>query len=324
MADTRLYVGVDLGGTKILASVVDAAGRVLSRVKRKTRAEEGAAVVVDRLVRAVESAAAEAGVSKDRISAVGLGVAGPVDFDKGVVLTAGNMPWTNVPLRTTLRKRLGVPAVVVDNDVNAGAYGEWKQGAGKGCDSLLGVFVGTGIGGGLVLNGELYRGHFWTAGEIGHTIIQTGGGMTARNLEDLASRAAIGVTIARSISTNHPSKVSEVVPPDGLFTEIRSGVLAEAYRAGDAVVVQAVEEAARHIGTACANAVTLLSLKRVVLGGGLTEALGAPLVKLVAMQFRADVWPGTLQTELVEGQLKDDAVVVGAALLARDTTAAKA
>lgn len=317
--DTNLYLGVDLGGTKILAAVVDASGKVLSRSKKKTKAEEGAPIVAERIAKAVEEAMQEAKVDGKTVAALGVGACGPVDFAKGVVITAGNMPWKDVPLRDMLRKRLGMDVVVIDNDVNAGTYGEWKVGAGKGCDSLLGVFVGTGIGGGLVLDGRLYRGRFHTAGEIGHTIIQAGGGMTGRNLEDLASRAAVGVIIARAVLTNHPSKITASVEPGQIFTSIRSKAMANAFADKDPVVVRAIEEAARHIGTATANVVTLLSLQRVIIGGGLTEAIGSPLVKLIEKQFRQDVWPETLPVELVEAQLQDDAVAVGAALLARDS-----
>ena len=319
MADEKVYVGVDLGGTKILAGVVDSAGKVISRAKKKTRAAEGVDVVVDRICNSVVEAIDTAGIRSDRVIALGIGAAGPVDFDKGVVLTAGNMPWRNVPLRKQLSAKLGIQTVIVDNDVNAGTYGEWKVGAGKGINSQLGIFVGTGIGGGLVLNGQLYRGHFFTAGEIGHTIINAGGSLTGRSLEDLASRGAINVFIARRISTNHPSKVAQMVAAESnLFTDIRSRILADAYAAKDPVTVQIVTEAARYVGTAIANAVTLLSLARVILGGGVVEAIGKPFAKLVEEQMRADMWPNDLAVELVDAQLGDDAVMVGAALMARD------
>jgi len=319
MADHKQYVGIDVGGTKILAGVVDASGAVLASSKDKTQAAKGLDSVIDRICACV--AEAVEGAKADAIAAVGVGVAGAVDFGSGTVLAAGNIRWSNVPLAKLLGKRLGLGPVVVDNDVNTGTYAEWRAGAGKGHRDLLGVFVGTGIGGGLVLNGDLYRGHFHTAGEIGHTIIQAGGGGTRRSLEDLASRGAMGVTLGRRITTNHPSVLSEWMPPEKLFVRLRSKLLAKAYRQGDEETVRCVREAAGYTGTAIANAITMLSLPRVVVGGGVVEAMGAEFVDLVAAAARADIFPPGLSVEIVAGDLADDAVMVGAALLARDQRA---
>jgi len=314
MARKKFYVGVDLGGTKILAAVVDASGEVVSRVKDKTQAAEGVKPTVERVIGCVNSALESAGV--ERPEAVGVGVAGPVDVERGIVLTAGNMPWDNVPLAKMLRKGLGVETVFIDNDVNVGTYGEWRMGAGRKCDDLLGVFVGTGIGGGLILNDQLYRGHFHTAGEIGHTVINTGGGLTRRIMEDLASRSAMAVTLARRIATNHPSMLADRIAPQKIFRRLRSGLLGEAYAAGDVETVAVVHEAAGYIGTAAANAVMMLSLPLVVIGGGVTEALGGPFVERIADQLRRELFPADLPVKVKEAELGDDAGVIGAALLA--------
>jgi glucokinase len=316
MASDNLYVGVDLGGTKILAGVVDAAGKVHACAKKKTRAEEGVDAVVGRICACVGEALAD--IDAKRVAAVGVGVAGPTDFERGVVLTAGNMPWKNVPLAKMLRDKLNVPAVVVDNDVNAATYGEWLFGAGKGADDLLGVFVGTGIGAGLILNRRLYRGHSHTAGEIGHTVINAGGGLTGRTLEDLASRGALGVMLGRRIATNHPSMLSDMIEPDAIFTALRSGVLADAYAKGDDETVRCVHEAARYVGIAVANAVVMLSLPCVVIGGGLTEALGKAFVSRVVEHMQAELFPPNLKVKVAPAGLGDDAGCVGAAALARE------
>ncbi len=313
---SKHYVGIDVGGTKILAGVVTESGDVLSRQKSKTRAARGLDSVIDRICRCVEEAVEAAEV--DAIAAVGVGVAGPVDVDSGVVLTAGNMPWSNVPLRKILTERLGLGPVVVDNDVNTGTYAEWRVGAGAGHRDLLGVFVGTGIGGALVLNGQLYRGHFHTAGEIGHTILEAGGTLAHRSLEDLASRGAMGSILARRLATNHPSVLSEWIEPDKLFVRLRSKLLAKAYAQGDAETVRCVHQSARYTGTAIANMVTMLSLPRVVVGGGVVEAIGGDYVDLVAEAVRADVFPANLPVEIAAAELGDDAVMVGAAMEARD------
>lgn len=316
MADKQLFIGVDLGGTKILAGVVEDNGKVISRAKKKTQADQGPAKVIGRIAECVQDAMAAAGVTK--VTAVGVGSAGAIDYDRGVILEAGNLGWKNFPLREMLAKELSHEAVVVDNDVNAGAYGEWKLGAGKNAENLLAVFVGTGIGGGLVLNGRLYRGQLHTAGEIGHTVINTGGATVTRTLEDLASRGAMGAMLARRMATGHASSLSEYGSPEKVFSRLRSGVLANAFKFRDAETIACVHETACYVGTGVANAVTLLSLPRVVLGGGVVEALGQPYVDLVAEQIRRETFPPGLKVQVAMAKLADDAVMVGAAMMARD------
>lgn len=320
MATDKLYVGIDVGGTKILATVADASGKVLSRAKVKTQAAEGVDPVVARMAEATGKALSDAKVKASDVGGLGVGFAGPVDFDNGVVITAGNMPFNNVPLRKLLIKAIGIEPVVIDNDVNAGTYGEWQAGAGQKLDSLIGVFVGTGIGGGIVLNGKLYRGHYHTAGEIGHTIINDGGHITGRRLEDLASRGALGVHLSRRIATNHPSSLSDDLSDKKLFTGIRSKHIKRGVEDKDPMTLAMIAESARYTGVAAANAVTLLSLPAVILGGGLVEALGSMYVKQVEQALRKDIWPEDLDVKVLEAKLGDDAVSLGAALLARDHT----
>jgi glucokinase len=321
MASTRLTIGVDLGATKLLAALVDERGNVVARRKRKTLAAEGVDAVVARVVESARELLDEAGDAKVR--AAGVGIAGPVDFKRGIVITAGNMPWHDVPLGKILAERLKLSTVVVDNDTNAGTYGEWRRGAATGRSDFMGVFVGTGIGAGLVLDGRMYRGHHHTAGEIGHTIIDAGGGLARRSMEDLASRTAMGITLARRIRTNHPSSVSDLAGTGELFLRVRSKALAEAYQAGDREVMAVVQEAAKYVGVAIGNVVTMLSLPLVVLGGGVTEALGKPFIELVRQHVRDELFPPDLSVDVVAAKLGDDATVVGAAAMAQEAAEAK-
>lgn len=321
MASGRLTIGVDLGATKLLAALVDERGNVVARRKKKTQADQGVDAVIGRVVDSVRELLNDAGDAK--IRAAGVGFAGPVDFKKQLVITAGNMPWRDVPLGKILADKLKLSTVVVDNDTNAGTYGEWRRGAGSGRDDFMGIFVGTGIGAGLVLDGRMYRGHYHTAGEIGHTIIDVCGALSRRNLEDSASRTAMGITLARRIRTNHPSSLANLAESEGLFVRIRSKALAQAYQAGDKEVVAIVQESARFVGTAIANVVTMLSLPLVVLGGGVTEALGKPYVELVRQQVRADIFPPELEVDVVAAKLGDDATIVGAAAMAQEMAEAK-
>ncbi|MFO0963784.1 MAG: ROK family protein [Phycisphaerales bacterium] len=320
MAQSDLVVGVDLGGTNIAAGVVDRKGRISGRAKKKTKASEGRDAVVERIVAAVEEACADAKIRISDLAAIGVGAPGPVDFGKGIVITAGNLGWKNVALGELLRKRTGLP-VSVDNDVNVAAWGEATIGAGDGCESLLAVWVGTGVGGGLVLGKRLWRGDLHTAGEIGQTIVYPNGQPGSTTLEEFCSRTGM----ARSIATRagfHPDslyhKVVARMAAEGKTGPIGSSALAQCYEAGDALVVQVVNAAADLLGIAIANCVTVLSVRTIVLGGGVTEAFGKAYVARVEEQIKRHVFPTALAPRLSVRmtKLKDAAGVQGAAMLA--------
>lgn len=314
---TAYRIGVDLGGTNIQAGVLDADGTLLHRDRCKTKAKHGAEAVLERIAGLVERLIVDAGIERGHVAAVGVGAPGAIDVERGVVVNAVNLRWTDLPVAARLADRLGLP-VTLDNDVNVGAWGEHAAGAAKGHDDVLAVFVGTGIGGGLILNGRLYRGAHCTAGEIGHTILNADAPLGQRTLEDLASRSAIVRRLVQLIESNHPSDVAERV--GGKWEKVRSRVLAEAAAAGDPLTLELLDDAAHYLGTALANAVTLLSIPCVVLGGGLVDALGEPWVERVRERYHTRVFPPSLgETSIVPGALGDDAGLIGAALLAGTT-----
>lgn len=259
----------------------------------------------------------KAQLKPDDIAGLGIGAPGAIDFDRGLVLDAPNLGWADFPLQKEMSKRFPFE-VVIDNDVNVGAWGEYKAGAGRGYDEQMAVFVGTGVGGGLIINGKLYQGTGHTAGEIGHMIVGGRGTLGHRTVEDLASRTSIVRRIRHLIDSNHKTVVTELV--EGDLSRIRSKVIAQAFAQGDPLTVEIVEDAARYIGIAIANAVTLLSLPCVVLGGGASEALGKPWLKLVRATFEKHVFPDELKdTKLLLSELEDNAGPIGAALLAADS-----
>lgn len=313
------FVGIDLGGTNIQCGVLASGSdsKLLNRAGTKTKAETGSDAVLDRIAKLVHKVCDAAGVDVKDLGGIGIGAPGAVDIEKGLVLNAVNLGWVDLPVEKLLSKRLdGVP-VKLDNDVNVGAWGEYKAGAGKGFDTQMAVFVGTGIGGGLILDGKLYHGPGGTAGEIGHIVLQSGGTLGRRTLENLASRTSIVNTLINQIESNQPSIVPELV--DGDLSRIRSKILAQATTKKDPLTLRVISDAARIVGIGIANVVTLLSIRCVVVGGGATEALGEPWMDLIRQSFREHVFPAELRDcRIVASKLEDDAGVVGAALLARE------
>lgn len=315
---SNLYFGVDLGGTNIQAAIYDVSEqRIVVRDGAKTKAKDGSDAVLGRIEKLCRKLLDDAQLTSNQIAGLGIGAPGAIDFDHGLVLDAPNLGWVDFPLEKELNKRFDFP-VAIDNDVNVGAWGEYKAGAGRGYDEQMSVFVGTGVGAGIIIHGQLYRGTGHTAGEIGHMIVGGRGTLGHRTVEDLASRTSMVRRIRHMIEYNHQSVVKQLV--DGDLSKIRSKVIAQAFEQGDPLTVEIVEDAARFIGMAIANSVTLLSLPCVVLGGGASEALGKPWLKLVRTNFEKHVFPDKLKdTKIVLSELEDNAGPIGAALLAADT-----
>lgn len=309
-------VGIDLGGTNMQIGVVTPEQRIIGRSKKKTRASEGLTSVMDRLVAGVREACDDAGLRTDDLLGLGIGAPGAIEPTGGMVVMAPNLGWKDVPLAGLLKKRLGVP-VVVDNDVNAAVYGEWRLGAGKGASDVLGFWIGTGIGGGLILNEKLYYGGMLTAGEIGHVTLFPHQPPGSRKVEENLSRTALVDRMLRLIKMGHKSVIPQLADHD--LTDVRAKTIAAAYNRGDRLTHAVLENAAELMGIVIANTVTLLSLPRVILGGGLTEAMGESLVKPVRESVRRHVFPDSLKAvEVVATKLEADAGLLGAALLARE------
>ena len=310
----KLALGIDLGGTNIQAGVINEFGEVLGRAKIKTDADSGFDSVMDRIAAAARDACEDANVPMSAIHTAGLGVPGPIDPEKGVVIEAVNLRWNDAPVVMALSDRLGVP-VYADNDVNVAVYGEWRAGIGEETPNMLGVWVGTGVGGGLIINSQLHRGAHYSAGEIGHMILYPGAHLGSRSVEHNCSRTAIAHELVKLIRSNHPSMVTSMT--DGKLHKIKSKVLAMAYEQGDDLVRTVVNDAADRLGIAIASTVTLLSLDKVVLGGGLVHAIGKPMVDIVRDSVRREVFPESLRNVSVEASiLGDDAGLVGAGLIA--------
>lgn len=313
---TKPFVGVDLGGTNMQIGVISPDLKLVAPAKRKTKADEGLEGVLGRVVSGVQEACQTAGLRLSDIGGLGIGAPGAIDPYRGMVLEAVNLRWKNVPLAELLEKRLKVPTIV-DNDVNVAVYGENALGAGNQCANLLGVWIGTGIGGGLILDGKLFYGHFLSAGEIGHTILLPNNPKGNRSVEHNCSRTTVVDRIVRLIRSGQKSSLTDDVGDD--LDNIKSKTVAKHYLAGDKLIKEVVDHAADLLGVTVANAVTLLSLERVILGGGLTEAIGKPLVDRVHKAAKDLVFPEACRKfEMVASKLEDNAGVFGAAMLAME------
>jgi len=317
-------LGIDLGGTKVLAAVLDARGNIVVRARAKTRAWREDDEVYATIAGAGRRALEAAGIEASDLGAVGVAAAGPIDFDTGYIIEGANLRFKNFPLGPRLAEDFGCPAVV-ENDVNAGAYGEFKAGAARGARDVLVMFIGTGIGGGLILNGELYRGFSKAAGEIGHIIVKAGGprcGCGNRGcLEAVASRTAMTRDIRKAIKRGYRGPVSRLLAKQD---QLSGKDLKSAYDAGDELVTKIVHRAAKSAGLGIGSLLNIFGPEMVVLGGGVIEAFGDDFVNRVEKVGRDIAFDiNSKDAKITRAELGDDAGVIGAAMLAREATNVK-
>ena len=313
----KIWVGFDLGGTKMLATVFDEKFKPLGRKRRKTKGAEGVAAGLERVMKTIDEALEEAKISPSQLSGIGVGLPGPLDLDKGIIIESANLGWKNVKLQQLLTEKYDCPATLA-NDVDAGTFGEFRFGAGKRGRCVLGVFPGTGIGGGLVYEGKIFRGKTTSCMEIGHMMVDPRGricGCGRRGcLETVASRLAIAADVAMAAYRGETPVIFEAAGTN--LDDIRSSLLADAVKAGDKVVERIIRNAAKRIGEAIANVSNLLAPDIVILGGGLVEALKDIFldeVRGVVSKNVMDSFSKSIEIEVAS--LGDDAGVMGAAAL---------
>ncbi len=320
-----LVVGFDLGGTKMISSVMTAGLEVLASHKQKTNAQEGGEAVFARIVETIAASLKKAGVEASQLDGIGIASPGPLDSVKGIILDTPNLGFSNFPLGGRLEKELGVP-VVLENDVNAGTYGEFVRGAARGFRHVVGIFPGTGIGGGLILDGKLFRGATGNAGEIGHMIIQTDGPLCGCGqygcVESLASRTALAKDVAALAGSGDSPCV--IAKAGTNLKNYRSSIFAKAIDQGDQQVERVVRRSARFLGVAMANCVNLLSPEIIVLGGGLVDKLGDWYVRIAEKSMRDHTMAHLTEgVKVVQAELGDGAAIIGAVCLAREALKAR-
>lgn len=304
-------VGVDLGGTKILTALADERGNIVARVKVDTEAARGVDAVLDRLVDSVRHVA-----NGYPLAAVGVGSPGPLDHNSGLVYHSPNLGWRNVPLGRLLRERLALP-VLVENDANCAALGEYARGAGQGFQHLVYVTVSTGVGGGLILDGRVYHGSAGGAGEIGHMNLDPLGPLCSCGrrgcLEALASGTAIAREARELVAAGGGEALRRLAPETDSIT---AKVVAEAARGGDAPAQAILRNAATHLGRGLSILITLLNPAMVVVGGGVT-ASGPEFLNTAREEAKRLAYaPAWERVSVVPAQLGTDSGVIGAIVLA--------
>src|SRR4051812_20615943 len=315
----RYIIGVDLGGTKIFAGALSEDGRGQHGMRSiPTSAELGAEGVAERIVGLIEGVitdtVAETGAAREDFMGIGVGAPGPLDREKGIVIVAPNLGWRNYPLRDRIAKSLGLHTTL-DNDANCATLGEWWQGAARGGKNVIGMTIGTGIGGGIIIDGKLFHGASDVAGEIGHTTIDLNGRHCKCGnygcLEAYASGPAIA-TRAREVLVRE--ETASLLPSmvNGHLEDLTAETVYQAASQGDAVANEIVRDTARYLGVGIANLLNILNADVVVVAGGVTRAGDALFIPLRAEVRRRAFSPAVDATRIVPGELPGTAGVIGA------------
>jgi len=304
-----LYIGVDLGGTNIKAGSVSENGRILNDVQIATEADQGVDHVLDRMVQAVQEVA-----DGTAIGGVGIGIPGQINVEQGLCHFAPNLPgWNEISVTPVLKEKLNCP-VLLDNDANVAAVGEFAYGAGKGSRHMLMVTLGTGVGGGLVLNGEIFRGARDLAGEFGHMTVHYDGYTCSCGrkgcIEEYASIRGIVRMVQEKLDAGIESSLRDVkrLTPREIYHDAVNG---------DALAIEAFQQAGDFLGVALADIANLLNIERIVVGGGVANA-GNFILDAARKRVQKDALPVAAESvEIVKAELGNSAGLVGAAYLAR-------
>ncbi len=302
-------LGLDIGGTKILGILYDEKGLEIARQKRKTKAAEGLEVTMNQVYKVIDELIK---ASNSPLDGIGVGVPGLVDV-AGTILFSPNIPFKDFELSKILKKRYGVP-IYVGNDVNVAMFGEWKHIGNERVHDVLGMFIGTGVGGAIILNGELYLGQ-GSAGEFGHMVVSADGaycGCGAQGcLEAYASKTAIQKYIEKQLGKGRTSLLTELLKEDGAV--LKSSSLIKAYDKKDPLAIEVIDRTARYLGIAVGSLVNLFHPDQFILGGGVMEALGEILLEKTLNEAQQHAMPGLLKTvEFSLSEMGDEAGVYGA------------
>ena len=303
---------LDVGGTKVLGAIFNEKDEIIYRLKKRSKSGgEGSADVEKVIIDVVEEMIAESGIDRKKLNAIASCAPGVIDQDTGVVLFTPNLPWRNYDLAGAMRKKFGVP-FHVGNDVNLGVLGEYKFGAARGYKHVVGFFVGTGMGGGLILNGSLYTGHQFKAAEYGHMILDPEGPLCNCGqrgcLEAFSSKQGMSAYIRQQVARGRETMMAEAVQ-EGVF---RSKKLKKALAAGDAVATEAVDRACHYLAIATGNMINTFSPDLVLYGGGVIEAVGDIFLEKVLKEVDRYCMTAIRPTvDIKIAELGDDSILYG-------------
>ncbi len=316
----KFIVSVDMGGTKMLVSVLNSKKGIIARQKKPTNVESGSKTYVKDIKELVEKVIASSKLKEKDIAAVCLGVPGSVNPKTGMIGIAPNLGIKNFNIKAKLEKLIPYP-ILLENDVNLGALGIKKFGVGKISDNMLAVFIGTGIGGGIIIDGKIYRGSNFVAGEIGHIVVRKNGpkcGCGKKGcFEAVASRQAIVKNIINDIKKSKMKSVlSDLVKSN---TRIKSGSLKNAVEMKDRVVIQRLTESCEVIGEVLADVCNFMNFDMIVLGGGVIEALGDFMLPIIKHEFQNNVLKAASKgVKIISSRLGDDAAIYGGLALTEE------
>lgn len=309
----RYNICLDVGGTKVLGAIFNEKDEIIFRLKKRSKSEgEGSADVEKVIINVVEEMIETSGIDRKELNAIASCAPGVIDQNKGIVLFTPNLPWRNYDIAGAMRKRFGVP-FFVGNDVNLGVLGEFKYGAARGYQNIVGFFPGTGLGGGLILNGQLFTGNQFKAAEYGHMILDPEGplcGCGQRGcLEAFSSKKGMSDYVRQQVSRGRESMLGEAVQNGGIF---RSKQLKKALAAGDKVATEAVDRACHYLAIATGNMINTISPDLVLYGGGVMEAMGDLFLEKILAEVDRYCMPQIRSTvELKVATLGDDSILYG-------------
>lgn len=318
MKNTEYIITIDLGGTKILSALLNSKNEIVGRVKQPTDSTQGPDFIVECIVESIQKLFTNFNVSEKNIKAISMGVPGTVNPISGILSNAPNLGIKDFNIKGELQKSFDIP-VLLENDVNLAALGIKKYEFDDKVNNMLVVFVGTGIGGALLLDGNIYRGSNFFAGEIGHMLVSSKGELSgskkSKSFEMLASRTAIVNRINNELANGTESNILEFIKGN----KIKSSALAKSVESGDKLVIKEIKRASKIIGSVLGSITTLLNIDTIVLGGGVVEALGDIILIQVEKSFKKAVLtePGK-NVKIITTKLGDDAPLYGGILLAEE------
>ncbi len=304
---------LDIGGTKVLGAIFDEDKVIVHRLKKKTKSGGDSSENIEELIISiVDEMMVEFGITTEQVHAIAAGAPGVIDQDKGIVLFSPNLPWRDYDIRTPIEQRFNVP-FHIGNDVNVGVLGEYKYGAAQGYKNVVGFFVGTGMGGGLILNGGLFTGNQFKAAEYGHMILDPEGPLCNCGqrgcLEAFSSKKGMSAYITQQVSRGRESMMADKIKK-GVF---KSKALKKALEASDKVAVEAVDRACHYLAVATGNMINTISPDIVVYGGGVIEAVGGIFLEKILAEVDRYCMPSIRTTvELKKAALGDDSNLYGA------------